>query len=43
MVRADGAVFDVFCEPGLGIKIGAALGPPFLHTKQKAPNSGVAF
>lgn len=44
MVRADGAVFDVFCEPGLVIKIkGRLWDRPFCIRNRKPPNSGMAF
>lgn len=40
MVRADGAVFDVFCEPGLGVKIkGRLWDRPFCIRNRKPPNS----
>ena len=36
--------FDVFCEPGLGIKInGRPWDRPFCIRNRKPPNSGVAF
>lgn len=41
MVRADGAVFDVFCEPGLGIKIkGRPWDRPFCTPKTTRWASG---
>ena len=44
MVRADGAVFEVFCEPGLGIKIkGRLWDRPFCIRNRKPPIAAGLF
>ena len=37
MVRADGAVFDVFCEPGMGIKIKGGFGTALFAYETESP------